>query len=92
MTETWLSVRDLPVFAWAGLWRNSDEWGTCYTGVMTDACIELSQIHDRCPVILDPADWQTWLTAPLADLARFDRPLPAERMEMDRTPNPWFRR
>lgn len=23
MTEMWLSVRDTPVFAWAGLWRRS---------------------------------------------------------------------
>jgi putative SOS response-associated peptidase YedK len=22
-------------FCWAGLWRSSDEWGDCYTGVMS---------------------------------------------------------
>jgi putative SOS response-associated peptidase YedK len=27
MTTTWLSVRDQEMFAWAGLWRDSDEWG-----------------------------------------------------------------
>lgn len=92
MTETWLSVRDQPIFAWAGLWRNTDDWGACYTGVMTDACIELEHIHDRCPVILDPADWHTWLTAPLPELDRFDQPLPVERFEVEQTASPWFKR
>lgn len=25
-TRTWFDVKDQPVFAWAGLWRISDEW------------------------------------------------------------------
>ena len=68
MTETWLSVRDQPIFAWAGLWANSDEWGSAFTGVMTDNAPDLIDIHDRSPVIVDPADWDFWLTAPLEDL------------------------
>jgi len=90
MTETWLSVKDQPIFAWAGLWTNSDEWGSVYTGVMTEACLELEHIHDRSPVILDPQDWDTWLNAPLADLYQFDRPLPVERMVVNATDKLWF--
>jgi putative SOS response-associated peptidase YedK len=26
-TRTWFNVKDQPIFAWAGLWRVSDEWG-----------------------------------------------------------------
>lgn len=89
MTETWLAVKDQPLFAWAGLWRKTDEWGDCYTGVMTDNAPELADIHDRSPVILDPADWDIWLTAPFEDLYRFDRPLPADRMIVERTDQPW---
>ena len=89
MTTTWLSVKDTPVFAWAGLWRESDEWGTCYTGVMTNNAPELAAIHDRSPVILDPQDWDAWLNAPLPDLYRFDRPFPAERMQVTRTSVLW---
>jgi putative SOS response-associated peptidase YedK len=66
MTETWLSVKDEPVFAWAGLWSTSEEWGDCYTGVMTDNAPELEYIHDRSPVILERDEW---LHAPLADLS-----------------------
>ncbi len=92
MTETWLSVKDQPIFAWAGLWSNSDEWGKVFTGVMTDNAPELAHIHDRSPVILDPQDWDIWLTAPLEHLYRFDRPYPADRMIVDATDMPWFRK
>lgn len=85
MTETWLKVRDQPIFAWAGLWSISDEWGAVYTGVMTDNAPELIDIHERSPVILDPADWDTWLHAPLEDLYQFDRPYPGERMVVEHT-------
>jgi len=91
MTETWLSVKDQPIFAWAGLWSNSDEWGSVFTGVMTDNAPELAHIHDRSPVILDPSDWDFWLRAPLDELYRFDRPYPADRMIVEATDNPWFR-
>lgn len=92
MTETWLSVTDQPVFAWAGLWTESVEWGAVYTGVMTENCIELADIHDRSPVILDPQDWDTWLHATLDELYQFDRPYPADRLTVDRTDVPWFRK
>lgn len=89
MTTTWLSVKDTPMFAWAGLWRETDEWGTCYTGVMTDNAPELRSIHDRSPVILRPEEWSTWLTAPLADLFQFDRPWPATATVVDATRILW---
>jgi len=85
-------VKDQPIFAWAGLWTNSDEWGGVYTGVMTDNAPELVDIHDRSPVILDPSDWDVWLNAPLEDLYQFDRPYPADRMTVEHTDAPWFRK
>lgn len=92
MTETWLSLPEQPIFAWAGLWTNSDEWGPVFTGVMTENAPELADIHDRSPVILDPADWDAWLHAPLADLYRFDRPYPANKINVEHTDRPWFRK
>lgn len=77
MTTTWLSLRSQPVFAWAGLWTNSDEWGPAYSAVMTSCATELAEIHDRSPVILAPEHWQVWLTAPSNELRQFDRPWPA---------------
>lgn len=92
MTETWLAVKGEPVFAWAGLWRTSDEWGDCYTGVMTDNAPELAHIHDRSPVIIERQHWETWLTAPMADLYQFDRPYPADRMTVEATAQLWARK
>lgn len=89
MTTTWLSLRSAPLFAWAGLWTSSDEWGPVYTGVMTDCAPELAGIHDRSPVLLAREDWNTWLSAPLADLARFDRPWPAADVKVRATQVLW---
>jgi putative SOS response-associated peptidase YedK len=92
MTRTWLLVSDAPIFAWAGLWRPSEEWSDCYTGVMTENAPELAHIHDRSPVILDREHWHTWLTAPLAELYQFDRPYPAECMAVEATLEPLGKR
>lgn len=89
MMTTWLSVKDSPVFAWAGLWHDSDEWGSCYTGVMTENAPELASIHDRSPVILNPKDWDTWLSEPLEELFRFNTPMPAGRMRIQATDVYW---
>lgn len=91
MTETWLSVKDQPVFAWAGLWRSSDEWGNCFTGVMTDAAPELVHIHDRSPVILEPGQWDEWLSCPFEEMVRFDHALPADRMKIEPSDQLWKR-
>ena len=92
MTETWLSAKDEPIFAWAGLWRPSDEWGDCYTGVMTGNAPELAHIHDRSPVILESAQWEAWLTLPLPSLYQFDRPYPAGRVTVEATTKLWASR
>lgn len=36
-TKTWFALPDEPLFAVAGLWRNTDEWGLAYSMVMTEA-------------------------------------------------------
>ena len=60
-TRSWFTVPDSPVFAVAGLWRNSAEFGPCYTMVMTDACTEIGDLHDRMPVILTPGEARRWV-------------------------------
>jgi putative SOS response-associated peptidase YedK len=65
-------------FAFAGLWeRWSDAEGrpleTC-TILTTDANELLRPLHDRMPVIVEPADYSTWLDPAQTDSDRF-RPL-----------------
>src|SRR3546814_17136763 len=70
MTKTWIRVADQPLAAWAGLWRPTDDWGDCYTGVMVDATAELFDIHDRMPVILRPDEQDAWLHDPAEELGK----------------------
>jgi len=44
-------VKDQPIFAWAGMWRISDEWGAVYSGMMTDCNEAIRPVHDRMPVV-----------------------------------------
>jgi putative SOS response-associated peptidase YedK len=60
MTRTWYSLPGDELFAVAGLWRPTAEWGQAYTMVMVDACEQMIQVHDRMPVILAREDWERW--------------------------------
>ncbi|RVU04039.1 hypothetical protein EOE18_12715 [Novosphingobium umbonatum] len=61
MTRTWYAPEGQALFAVAGLWRPTDNWGKCYTMVMVPSCDQMAQVHDRMPVILRTEDWAVWL-------------------------------
>lgn len=89
MTRTWLSLPEAPLFAAAGVWRQSDEWGACYSMVMTDSeGTDAASVHERMPVLLAPDDYAGWLGgAPdeaLALCRGWEGPLAIER-----TDQPW---
>jgi putative SOS response-associated peptidase YedK len=86
-TPHFIHRRDDRPFAFAGLWeRWHDDAGhaldSC-TILTTGPNALMSRIHDRMPVILDPADYAAWLDpkTPAADIAALLRPAPAEPME-----------
>ena len=90
-TRTWFSLPDQDVFAIAGIWRDTPEWGPAYSMVMTEACIHVADVHDRMPVILKPEDWPDWLDGAPDAAGPLCRPYP-ELMAVNRTPDPWVRR
>jgi putative SOS response-associated peptidase YedK len=90
MTRTWISVKDQPIPAWAGLWRPSDEWGYVYTGVMVDATKELWHIHDRMPAILDAVAQDLWLNAPPDDALKLLSTDSAAKLAVEATAKPWI--
>lgn len=90
-TRTWFALPDQPVFAVAGIWRDTPEWGPAYSMVMTEACVHVADVHDRMPVILAPEDWGDWLDGPPDAAGLLCKPYP-EIMEVSRTPEPWVRR
>ena len=66
--------------AFAGLWESfhwSDETVTrTFTIMTTTPNAEMSELHDRMPVILDQQDWPTWLGEAEGDCAALLRPAP----------------
>lgn len=92
-TRTWFSVKDQPVAAWAGIWRDSAEWGAVYSGVMTEANEAIQPVHDRMPVLLMPDEQDRWLHGGFEDLLDLQaRQVPPELVVMRRTDELWVRR
>ena len=79
-----VTLADGGPFAFAGLW---ERWAPAAAGeaiesfaiVTTDANARLRPIHERMPVILDPADHETWLDGGPAALALL-RPFPGDAL------------
>lgn len=93
MTRTWFSLREEPIFGWGGLWRVSDEWGPVYSGAMTDANDVVAPVHDRMPVLLHKADYETWMYGSFEDILALQRRIfPSEDLAIDRTPELWVRK
>ncbi|MBH0111768.1 SOS response-associated peptidase family protein [Novosphingobium sp. YJ-S2-02] len=91
MTRTWYAPEGEDLFAVAGLWRESGEWGRVYTMVMVDACAQMVDVHDRMPVLLTPGQWAQWTDA--APEAAFELCRTSEaRLQVDRTQVPWAAR
>lgn len=61
MTRTWYGVPGDEVFAVAGLWRPTAEWGDAYTLVMVDGHPSMAEVHDRMPLILSRSAQRFWL-------------------------------
>ncbi|MFZ0256602.1 MAG: SOS response-associated peptidase [Gammaproteobacteria bacterium] len=80
----YIRLRDGEPFAFAGLWehwqRESEIIESC-TIIVTQANSLVAAIHDRMPVILSKADYDTWLNPQLQDpstLSPLLRPYPAD--------------
>ena len=92
-TRTWIAVRDEPIFAWAGMWKHSQEWGPVYSGLMTDCNEAIRPVHDRMPVLLHEEDHDRWLHGSLDDVIAFQtRCYPDDLIEIERTAELWLRR
>ncbi|WP_126174208.1 SOS response-associated peptidase [Altericroceibacterium xinjiangense] len=87
-TRTWLSLPDQPVFAIAGIWRPTEEWGPAYSMVMTEACLAMDGIHDHMPVVLPSDSVSQWLEGSPADARELCTPYSGP-MAIKRTDQPW---
>lgn len=87
-TRTWLSVPDEDLFACAGIWRDCEEWGRCYSMVMTDASGPAADVHDRMPVLLRPENYQVWTSGTASEAKDLCRPWDGP-LDIDRTGEKW---
>ena len=87
-TRTWLSVAGHELFAFAGIWRDTDEWGQCFSIVTTEASPAMAPVHDRMPVIIAEGDWEQWQHGPPDDAQVLCLPWQG-LLAIDRTEEPW---
>lgn len=91
MTRTWYGLGPADgaeLFAVAGVWRPTAEWGAAYSMVMVDGCAQMAEVHDRMPVLLAPPDWARWLAGSPEEAFALCRPWTGP-LRVDRTAEPW---
>lgn len=85
-----IGLHDWQPFAFAGIWEHwtakdgsGDEIHSCAI-LTTDANSLVARVHNRMPVILDPADYGHWLDPDMTtdSIAQLMAPYPAEAMDL----------
>ena len=90
-TRTWMSLPHSELFACAGVWRESDEFGLAYSMVMTDSAGSVAQdVHSRMPVLLAPDDYSRWVSGSADEAKKLCTPWKGE-ISIDRTDESWTR-
>lgn len=88
MTRTWYGLPGEAVFAVAGLWRPTEEWGDAFTIVMVDGHPQMAEVHDRMPLILSHAAQRYWLEGNPEDALALCRTWGGD-LAVDRTAQLW---
>ena len=89
-TRTWYSLPDPGLFAVAGIWRQTAEWGNAFSMVMVDGNPQMAEVHDRMPVLLLQDHWQRWLGGEPSEALALCQPW-AGKLAVDRTAQRWVR-
>lgn len=90
-TRTWFSMPDQPVFAVAGIWRDTDEWGPAYSMIMTDAAGIVAEVHDRMPLVLHSGHYRQWTDGAPEEARELCKPY-NDNLAIERTDTPWVLR
>lgn len=84
-TQHWFSVPSEPVFAFAGIWRDSEI--PSFAFLTTEANSIVGAVHDKAmPMILHPEDHDRWLHADWKDAQQLVGPYPSQLMVMEGGP------
>lgn len=80
--EHWFSVRDVPVAAFAGIWRPSTE-GDVFAFLTCEPNPLVGPLHPKAmPVILHPGDYDRWLTEEWSHVQSLIAPFPSQLMSV----------
>ena len=78
--ECWFRVSEAEVSAFAGIWRPTEE-GEAFAFLTCEPNPLVAPIHPKAmPVILDPDDYDDWLSG--EDAEKFQTPFPSQLMTM----------
>ena len=91
MTRSWFSRPDTELFAAAGIWRMSAEWGAVFSMVMTDSYGAVAECHDRMPVLLADHDVDRWTGGSATEAFALCVPFKGD-VAVERTSEPWAKR
>ena len=80
--EHWFSVREAPVFAFAGIWRPTED-GAAYAFLTCEPNPLVKPMHGKAmPVIVAPEDYDVWLDGEVATACALAAPFPSQLMLM----------
>lgn len=84
--QVWFNVPSEPVFAFAGIWRATEDW-TTFAFLTTDPNPMVEAVHPKAmPVILHRGDYDAWLSADWKEAQRLVAPFPSQLMALHRGP------
>ena len=80
--ERWFSLAAAPLFAFAGIWRPTEE-GRAFAFLTCEPNPLVAPIHPKAmPVILHPADYAHWLDGAVEDACALAQPFPSQLMKV----------
>jgi putative SOS response-associated peptidase YedK len=80
--EHWFSLPSSPLFAFAGVWRPTEE-GRAFAFLTCEPNPLVAPIHPKAmPVVLHPEDYENWLDADVADACSLAQPFPSQLMHV----------
>jgi putative SOS response-associated peptidase YedK len=81
--ERWFSLPASPLFAFAGVWRPTDEGRRAFAFLTCEPNPLVAPIHPKAmPVLLHPEDYSRWLDAETADACSLAQPFPSQLMKV----------
>jgi len=83
-SEVWFSLKQKPLFCFAGVWRPADD-GPCMAFLTCTPNDLVGEVHPKAmPVILDPDNYDQWLTGDVSEVKKLAVPYPDDAMVLTR--------